>query len=262
MYAVGETVRVLSKDKTIAYRAIISLCSTNDLYDVILVQCADGQSDEESGVQSDRISPLEKFEKDLKSCDDADVLKGYGNALFTLKDYTAAMEYYKRAISATTPPVSGGFSVGQCVLVSFRDSIDYQSGIISDVALSLCEADVMYDDPATDEELAVPFDLLQRLAEDYKGRLLQRSVYMNMARSALKKEQKGWAIKYSSIAIAIARHVQLTNDENGASAGGAGTSPAEVNKMLADGYYFRAKALLMACRPKFASQVGIVNGCW
>lgn len=258
MFAVGEAVRVLSSDKSVSYRAIVSLCGADDTYDVILAHSAAGQNDEEVGVQRSRISPIEAFEKiaDTDSTE-AETLKSYGNTLFTLKDYSATMEYYKKAITVATQsqPAGDAFTVGQSVLVSFRDSIDYQSGIVSDVDVSLSTADVMFDDSAMDEEVAVPFTRLLPLAVSSKDRLLQRSVYMNMARSVLKREQKGWAIKYCSLAIAIAKHFQSTTESLDTS----GVTEVEVNKMLADGYYFRAKALLMACRPKFANQVPLLS---
>lgn len=253
---VGEQVRVISKDKSFSSRAIISDCGPNGTFDVIFNDTQQG--DEEIAVPSDRITPLEPFEKDAaENFIDAELLKSHGNVLFTLKDFSAALEYYKKAIRAadiasSSPEV---FSTGQCVLVSFQNSIDYQTGIISDVDTGTGAADIMFDDDTLEEEVAIPFSRLQPLPAARKDRLLHRSVYMNMARSVLKKEQKGWAIKYSSIALAIARHFQAQLREADSSEAGTVSSPTEVSKMLADGYYFRGKTLLMACRPKFATQV-------
>lgn len=215
------------------------------------------ESDEEPSVHSDRITHLLNEELDVKQHADAEVWKNIGNSVFALKDYDAAIVYYKRALSELTGSNSStngdSFSVGQGVIVSHGDSLDCQTGIISDINDAV--ADVMFDDTEVEEETEIPFKRLTHLARGLKNILLQRSIYMNLARSVLKQEQKGWAIKYSSIALAIAHHLEVLVSSNDSDEGDVKLSESEVNKFLADGYYLRGKALLQAHRPKFAAQV-------
>jgi len=221
-----------------------------------------GGDDEESSVAGDRIQALLTVEAEfpnIAEIKDAEILKSAGNSLFTLKDYDAALSYYKRALIILNAPsdsssdrAAKGFTIGQGVIISYADSLDCQTGIVSDTTED--SADVMMDDSELDEETEVPFTRLTQLASGVKNILLQRSVYLNMARCALKQEQKGWAIKYSSVALAISHHLQGVQREGSGSAE-APLTAAEVKKFLADGYYFRGKALLQAHRPKFATQV-------
>jgi hypothetical protein len=117
--------------------------------------------------------------------------------------------------------------------------------MISDVDPIGRTADVELEmtDEVENEVCGVSYDLLMPLCKTEQDQLLQRSLYMNMARCFMKLDQKGWAIKYASLAIAVT----LAYAQN--------PSTPEVAKLLADCYYFRSKALIAACRPKFATQV-------
>lgn len=259
MFVLGETVRVTSVDKTRSSKGIVSMVNGDGTYDIIYTTSKDGD-DEESTVAGDRIQPLLPVETDfpdIADIKDADILKSAGNSLFILKDYDTALSYYKRSVIVLNSPdspdkASKDFTIGQGVIVSYADSLDCLTGIVSDATED--SADVMMDDSEIDEETEVPFKRLTQLASGVKNILLQRSVYLNMARCVLKQDQKGWAIKYSSMALAISHHLEGVQREDSGSADATLTA-AEVKKFLADGYYFRGKALLQAHRPKFAAQV-------
>lgn len=250
-------------DKTRSNKGLVSMVNGDATYDIIYASSKDGD-DEESSVAGTRLQsllPVEVEFPDIANIKDAEILKSTGNSLFTLKDYDTALSYYKRSLIVLHFPGesaqkaasnSVAFTIGQGVIVSYSDSLDCQSGIISDTTDE--SADVMMDDNELDEETDVPFKRLTLLACGVKNVLLQRSVYLNMARCVLKQEQKGWAIKYSSVALAISHHLETVQRE-GSDCGDVSLSAAEVKKFLADGYYFRGKALLQAHRPKFAAQV-------
>jgi len=259
MFTFGEAVRVTSADKTRAGKGMIAMVNGDSTFDIIY-STSKLEDDEEPAVHSDRITHLLKEEVNLVESKDAEVWKNMGNSVFALKDYDAAIAYYKRALSLLTPTTTSfagaeNFSIGQGVIVSYNDSLDCHTGIVSDINDSV--VDVMFDDNEQEEETEIPLRRLTPMASGLKNILLQRSIYMNLARSVLKQEQKGWAIKYSSIALALSQHLQTLLNNNEASDTDAKITETEVNKYLADGYYFRGKALLQAHRPKFATQVSI-----
>ena len=252
MFSLGEAVRVTSADKTCAGKGMIAMVNGDSTFDIIY-STSKLENDEESAVHSDRIKHLLKEEVDLAESNDAEVWKNIGNSVFALKDYDAAIAYYKRALALLTPTTGDNISIGQSVIVSYNDTLDCQNGIISDINDGV--ADVMFDDSEQEEETDIPFKRLTPMASGLKNILLQRSIYMNLARCVLKQEQKGWAIKYSSFALAISHHLETLLTNNEANENDAKITENEVNKYLADGYYFRGKALLQAHRPKFAAQV-------
>jgi hypothetical protein len=300
LFSVGDKVRVLSVDKSEAHRAIISLYNGNGTYDVlysapVTVQY-NQQIDEDSAITSDRISALLEFEYENASTialRTASSWKDCGNSLFALKDYLAASECYKKGIERLTTfencytsvnDANNMLTTGRAVIVTFPGSLDCSTGIISDASAD--GYDVMFGDETLEEELGIPTSRLLLLACTSSRRivqgkesggsameeplsaaevcLLQRSCYMNLARCTLKRRQKGWAIKYCSIALAISKHVvQLSSSSNGsrnelASTGKEGKVVESANsKLLVDCLYFRGKALLAACRPKFAAMVSI-----
>ena len=259
MFVVGQRVRVLDNSKSISYLGIISLINTDDTYDIILSSKGNSGKDELTSVPQDLVSELQSFEiDDSHNGVDAEARKSQGNTLFSAKDYTAALEYYKRGIAALFPTSSndslGEYSMGSNVFVAYTDSLNLNTGMVSEVDLSARTADVMIESTDADhEELAVPFGRLLPLSSEPKAQLLQRSLYMNMARCCLKLEQKGWAIKYASIALATSYAYATSAQECGET-----VALADLDKLMGDCYYFRAKALLAANRPKFATQVSSV----
>lgn len=233
---------------------MIAMVNGDSTFDIIY-STSKLEDDEEPAVHSDRIAHLLKEEVDLVESIDAEVWKNMGNSVFALKDYDTAIAYYKRALSLLTATNTEIFSIGQGVLVSYNHSLDCQAGIVSDINDSV--VDVMFDDSEQEEETEIPLKRLTPMANGLKNILLQRSIYMNLARSVLKQEQKGWAIKYCSIALALSHHLETLLNNNEAGDTDAKITETEVNKYFADGYYFRGKALLQAHRPKFATQVSI-----
>ena len=252
MFSLGEAVRVTSADKTRAGKGMIAMVNGDSTFDIIY-SASKLENDEEQAVHSDRIKPFLKEEVDLAESNDAEIWKNIGNSVFALKDYDAAIAYYKRALALLTSTTGDTISIGQGVIVSYSDSLDCQTGIVSDISDGV--ADVMFDDSEQEEETEMPLKRLTPLASGLKNILLHRSIYMNLARSVLKQEQKGWAIKYSSFALAIAHHLETLLNNNEDNENEAKITENEISKYLADGYYFRGKALLLAHRPKFATQV-------
>ena len=161
------------------------------------------------------------------------------------------------------------------MLVSYAGTLNFRSGIISDVmddgkdeACNKRLLDIILDGPneessttegaetlgPADEETAVPTDRVTPLARRLEDKKLQRALHMNLARCCLKRLQKGWAIKHASIAMAISEHLLVFSQQQAGDAA-AQQQVRDLTKQLGDCLYFRGKALLAACRPKFASMV-------
>ena len=260
-FIVGQDVRVENLAKTLSTKAMVSFINDDNTLDVIYGSKGgnNDSKDEESSIALDRVHCLEPFEvhRDDVNTLSGETLKEYGNKLFAVKDYRSALDWYKRALIALTHTGSvEKLSVGSIVLVSRDKSIDYYVGMVSDVVApssgktSLYE--VMYDQDneyneelETDEE-TVSKDRLTVVSSDIHDRATQRAVYLNMARSYLKLNEPGWAVKTSSIALFITLYILGANQ---------GTAVSVSNKHLVDAYYFRAKALLSVNRPGFASKV-------
>ena len=174
------------------------------------------------------------------------------------------------------------FSVGQSVLVCKNNKLDYVEAIVTDVkegkTPSQIFVDVMWSDDINsveketgeedEEEMDVSIDRVVPLPNEKKNKQddnttkesigntrenafnLIRSIFLNLARCELKRNRKGWAIKFSSIAVSISKYV-LSKSQGNMSAGNVAT----IEKFLADALYFRINALLLANRPKFANTV-------
>ena len=198
--------------------------------------------EEESGVSIDRIRRLEIFEKDDGNSDpiDFNILKDQGNIIYSLKDFKAAEDYYKMALRIMLVPFNVSMAyltIGQEVLVEALQTLDYNAGMISGINEDC--VDVVFDDD--DDELCdCKVTSLIPLCKPV-DRIIQRSVYMNMARCSLKRHRNGWATKYCSIAIAISKSL-ICDEENH-------------KKQLADSLYFRGKLLISINRLKFAEKV-------
>ena len=248
---------MLSEDKASAYRATILTDDGNGTFEVLL-RSANEDGKDEICVKAERLSQLLPFEVEDPlpvTYEFADAWKMNGNALYAAKDFQESLRYYKKALIALTDvqpraDVITTFELGENVIMTTTRSIDCFPGMVSDIDADAATADVMLDwnDCDNEEYLGIPFSNLLKLAKSQKDMLLQRSIYLNMARCVLKLNQKGWAIKYSSLALAVTHGYVQTGGE---------IASAELNKLFADCYYFRSKALLVACRPKFATKVGI-----
>lgn len=85
-------------------------------------------------------------------------VKGEGNELFKLKDYTAALEHYRKAISLLQKTY--GCSVGVDVLVRPKGAGGFRPATISDCnssssGVSVKSVDVMYNDGDEEDEEGV-----------------------------------------------------------------------------------------------------------
>ena len=140
-FCIGSKVRVLHERNGSRQRGTVCLINDEEnmvSYDIIYDA---HHNEEECGVHPSRLSRLEDFELDNLDCYTANQLKEYGNVLFRLKDYDAAVLYYRSSLSTLLRPFS--FSVGSTVLVQKSPSV-YVSGMIADESDSLYE--VVYDD--------------------------------------------------------------------------------------------------------------------
>lgn len=267
--------------------ALISLGNDDGTFDVIY-----NDGTEENNILSSRIRALEPFELEgrLDAEKGADELKEEGNTLFSLKDYSAALSWYTEATRRLAVITSSkesssykGFPIGQNVLVPRENgSADYKVGVISDVDGDRC--DVMYDtdnrgdllaiawrdsygqrqedycedQDEEEEDIGLPQAKLIPLTRDVQGRQLQRALYMNMARCAFKRGTHGWAIRYVSLMLGVARSIYAMITESSAAAAlSVDRTEAEiavVRKQIMDGLYFRSKALLSANRPRLAAR--------
>lgn len=257
MFSAGEEVRVLVDAGLQARRGTVLLTNDDGSCEILLAKRG-RQPEEEVTVLSNLMSKLHDFERGESPSLEvytAQTWKAHGNTLFADKDYFQALEYYKKALCALGSYNSNHktFELGEAVIVTDTRTIDCYPGLISDADADSRKADVVIESTnLEDNELfGVSFDLLLPLCKKEEDQLLQRSVYMNMARCSLKLEQKGWAIKYASIALAGSLALAQQQSEQDS----AQANRSEVDKLLADCYYFRGKALIAACRPKFATQV-------
>jgi hypothetical protein len=261
--SVGTIVRVQSPDGEASSRAIISFFNDDRTCDIVY----HADNIEESSVPQTRIQPLEKFEYEIQSGKMFSVFerKEFGNTLFKLKDLDAAVEMYRSVIRELC--AQNYISVGSRVLVS-NGSGEYYPGIVSGVESGAYE--VLYDDEDFEDESAVAASRISMIAMQLPDTALdmggcskgydpvaevldlQRAVYMNLARCALKKSppQPGWAARWSSLAIAMTKYAS----ENSRSSGTA-TDGLLFEKQLVDAYFLRSKAFLAASRPQLARRV-------
>jgi len=273
-WKVGQAVRVRGADQTIARRGIISLVhSPPTSFDIIYenslrnVNITAARGDEEERVDATRMSALLDFESqhsiDISS---ASTLKSNANTLFGLRDYQSALVFYMKAMERLVGGIP--LQVGCLVLVSYLDSADLRTGMIADSDDSMY--DVLLDADGrshSEEEVVVAADRVLVLAASPPDRVLQRSLYLNMARCASKLSLKGWTVKYASIALAISSFMNLENPEAACTTASSDIYPSDSNAdsevdavgLLADCLYFRGRSLLTACRPQMARKV--MNDC-
>ena len=268
-YSIGSKVRVLHERNGSRQSGTVSLINDENTYDIIY----DGNNNEEEcGVSLSRLSPVESFELDDLECYTANQLKEFGNVLFRLKDYDAAVNYYRLSLSTLLRPFS--FSVGSTVLVQKSPS-SYVSGMIADVndSSDTLLYEVVYDDEQLEDSIE-PESRLLLLATTYPDNSseptsqtvvpsaaavvglsssseqsidpieLQRSIYMNLIRCCLQKPvpTPGWACRYATFAVAITHYNNLHNNSD----------PEKGRKQLADALYLRCKSFLTASRPQLA----------
>ncbi len=250
-------IRIEDNSNNFSSKATVSFVNQDDTLDVIY---QGEELKEECSVPLNRIRSLEGFE----SCGDIDsatpdnknteALKNNGNVLFSLKDYHSAIDYYKKSLK-TLYKQSGveNLTTGSVVLVSMTGSISFECAMISDTNKSKGTFDIVFDNSSMDDEEGILRDRLIPISKSTSDKSLQRSLFMNMTKCNLKLNQTGWAIRHSSLAISLSR--MLLNDVISES-----PEPRTNNathKLLSDAIYLRAKALLQANRPGFATKVWI-----
>ena len=242
-FKVGEKIRV--NNENIARVAIISFVNERDsLYDVIY----DNNAEEAANLSENMISRLESFEYDVST--DPLILKEHGNILFGKCDYISAHSYYTNSLSLLTK--QSPIQIGSNIIIQRNKTLtDYSVGMISDINGS--SVDIMYDNTfdsgAEEEDLGI--DVSQVTVTVPKFEELQRSLYLNLCRCSMKQGLYGWAVTWSSRAIALSthliqQHISTTDTNNN------NTSLNKLNKQLSDGYYLRASSLLSAHRPYLA----------
>ena len=109
-FSVGERVRITSLHNSTRNRAMIACCNSNstsgtsdNVYDVLydsMKDCFGKRIDEELSVKQSRIEVLQSFEAFSLSAQSSSQKKEYGNILFKLRDFDAAVIYYKSALDS------------------------------------------------------------------------------------------------------------------------------------------------------------------
>jgi hypothetical protein len=252
-FRVGESVRVTSKDLLSSRISIIAINNEDNTFDL----------DDEDNVHIDRIDiKLEEFElKDNNFDYNPLQLKNQGNILFKKLDYIAAINRYQHSLNKLNKSLPL-LSIGSSVLIRGKEKENqtlFRSGIISDTDDSKYE--IMYDDD--DEEYGVDISRINQVspknitfASDINNEIelgidIQRALYMNLSRCCLKRNQTGWSVHWSSLAIALI----LSNiDEDIAEA-----KNIKKRKEISDAYLLRCKSLLTARRPGLAKKVDLTN---
>lgn len=288
-FSIGQRVRVLpnnaagggeGEDSRIA---LIACIQDSGLVDVIYEGGGGGdgekekeEEEEEEGVSVDRLLALYPFESlsshelILQYQENPSQLKEFGNQLFHVKDYRQAMVFYQLALQTLMKAATGKkgkgdkeeeamLEIGTQVLVFNKEIGDFLVGMISGSSSSSSSSSstgtVDYEVILSDDsEMVLSSKDLLELPLGYEGQLLQRSLYANLGKCALKRGLKGWAVRYSSLSLGITRAMIETAQDKGEGGGGRGEGEAnKLSQLLADSLYLRGKALLQACRPARAT---------
>jgi tetratricopeptide (TPR) repeat protein len=250
---VGETVRVLNETGDFARKGMVSIIhEENFTVDVLY-----NDNEEELNVPLSRIRKLESFEcgLNLQNISLAQ-LKEFGNVLFGLKDFHSATAFYEKAVNQTC---QNELQIGSNVVVLDNHIRTCTEGMISGIMDGNNNA-LQYEIVlSNDEDTLQSRDALIQVPPDIETALLLRSIYLNLARCNLKLGLKGWAIRYASISLSIARILfgeVETREEYELQ------RLAELTKMIGDTLYFRAKTFLAANRPGLAFQVSSIGCRW
>lgn len=236
-FIVGEKVRIKDKSSEVV-RAIVACDNENGSYDVIRV--TDGV---ELCVEVSQISHLMDFE----SCPavNANDARSNGNALFKINDFEAASCQYKASLQMLL--AGSSISCGSSVAVKTPQG-DYETGMVA--GLEDNDSGEIIFDCHGDEELddaIVPLKQCTLLCSTTQEADLQRALYMNLARCALKLKHPGQACNWASAAVAMMKSISSNDDnidENDNS-----------RKQLMDAHYLKGKILLSSNRPKLAEKV-------
>ena len=215
-------------------------------------------SEDEDGVVSHRIAPLEPFEEGGGGASALD-LKVQGNALFKRSDYVCAISSYNRSL-ARLKELFGSVSVGSEVLVKRDDGCGFTGAMVSDLSDDATLCDVIYDeDEEGEEEEEEGVNIAERVislapagllvpgsggSSEGEGALeLQTALYLNLSKCCHKLRRLGWAVRYSSLVIAALQ--RRRSDGYGGDSG---------RKRLADALGVRCRSLLQCGRPQLAQR--------
>lgn len=267
-FQVGQRVRVVSSSGAVSTTGLISGIDTNEsrsTYDIIydiLDKDLFGTDDEENCVNQNRIRALEDFESVDISTFSISQLKVNGNILFGLKDLINASKYYFKAIEKFAVLYDAVLGCNVVVLQhsELPKGVTCVDGIVSDVDDG---AERTYDVILSNEtELnQVKRSQFLVLPPDRENLLLIRSLYLNLARCDVKRSRKGWAVYNSSIAVSISEIIRSDFRDKGSAETDDVDRTQEgkdVELLLADALYFRAKALISASRPGLATSVSLL----
>lgn len=232
--SVGCKVRCWSPDFTRKQSSRLAVISYIEEKSADLLFLDSSNDEEECDVDISRLFNPEIFESESfeeTQDNDATTLKDRGNALFTkCKDFLAAEKMYLSALEKLGIPQSS-YSVGSTVLIlpnNPKKVLDLSPATVIDHNPSSGTYDIMIDD--TEEDVTILAERIVGLAAHPSSQELQRSLWMNVARCLTKREQYGWAVRYSSYALACAQ--VLSN-----------------HKGILDALSVRAKLLLSAHKP-------------
>lgn len=101
-FSVGQRVRINSREKNTAVRGMIVCQNADGTYEIMY----DSNSECFQATDLELIAPLEKFESlDLMSQSNIQK-KEYGNILFKLRDFAAAILYYKSALHSVLEKIT------------------------------------------------------------------------------------------------------------------------------------------------------------
>jgi tetratricopeptide (TPR) repeat protein len=247
------------------------------IYDSVISSSLN-QQEEESEIFPNRIQSLEYFEElstDELFQFDAITLKEFGNQLFKLKDYQKAIEFYQLSLKVFHQHEKKGvtLSIGTQVLVFLEDIGDYQVGMISSLVEPASsssssssgkkksstikdddEEGIYYEISLSDEndeeiDIIISEKHLLEVPHSYDDQLLHRSLYSNLSKSYLKRNYKGWTVKYASITLALVRAmISIAKDT------GKEERLTQLTQFLIDALYFRCKVFLTSNRPKRAKR--------
>jgi len=259
---VGMSVRVWAPDKKTSRVGILAVDNEDDTFDLIygygMISKLSEYQGEEENVPIERILFLEDFELIPPGTDKAGpgLLKERGNKLYSeYKDYGAASVCYMRALTLVVPT---NLQIGQHVLVAQKSSLEFASGIVADIVINAKgeahQYEVIYDDSRLFEEHSIAASRVLGLSSPGpQGRQLQRSLYLNLARTSLQRENFGWASRWASLGLAVSKvwdgnfHISSWNTITQQTG-----STESHQKLMADCYYLRSRALVSVGRPNLA----------
>lgn len=262
MFEVGERVRIKDKVNDNTRTAIIAIVNDDNTIDL----------NDEDNVDISRIKKLQDFElsssasTSITTATNALMEKEYGNVLFGLKDYYAAIDRYKRCLSLLDQ--ANVLSIGSEVLVESKSNYQhYRSAMISDIYDNTYDAiyDENFDDDDDDdntdghlinEESDIPkvriFNLssssislsstISGVSKTDTGLNIQKAVLMNMAKCYYQLGKYGLAIRNISLYLTMCKLIEHNNNKD------------DDIKKKGDALWIKSKSFLSAGRPNLAKK--------